>query len=378
MEQPIVIIGSGFAAYQLVKAIRRQNQQLPITVITADEGHDYNKPDLSHVFSKRQKVQDLITQPSQIFAEQHQVNLFPFHQVTQIDVENNQVVANEKVFPYSKLVLATGANVFIPPMQGDATNDVVTLNSLAEFASCHSKMSEAERVLVLGGGLIGVEVALDLANAGKQVVLVEPAEQLMANLLPATVAHQLTKTLSKHCIEVITTEFVEAISREEHGICAQLSNGSLVRVDQVLVCAGLRANTQLAKLAGLEVNYGICVDDNMQTSAENVYALGDCAEFRGEIRAFLQPTLISANALAKTLCGQVTAVTLPNMMVKVKTPNYPIQLGGITHDARVARWLLDIHDSGIVAKALDEEEKLIGFVVTDQQVNQAFPLFRQL
>lgn len=134
----------------------------------------------------------------------------------------------------------------------------------------------------------------------------------------------------------------------------------------------------LAQQAGLTTNKGIVVDRFMQSSAKHIYAIGDCAEFNGEVRAYLQPIVISAMALAKTLSNQPTEVNLPQMMVKVKTPEYPIQLAGKTNDADVHHWHYQVGQDGISAKAFDNNDALIGFVVSGSQVTQAFSLFREL
>ncbi len=124
-------------------------------------------------------------------------------------------------------------------------------------------------------------------------------------------------------------------------------------------------------------NRGISVDRQLRTSDPHIYALGDCAEIDGKHLAFLQPILLSANALAKTITGTVTDVAFPAMLVKVKTPQLPIQLSGNTTDPD-ASWKLDVSATGMTAKAYDSNEQLIGFVVTQAHVPQTFPLLRQL
>ena len=114
MMQPLVIIGSGFAAYQLVKAIRRQDKAITIQVFTADDGHDYNKPDLSHVLSKKQTVRDLIRISGQDFAREHQIELHANCYVEAINTTKHLIVGG-KSYPYGKLILATGAKAFVPP-----------------------------------------------------------------------------------------------------------------------------------------------------------------------------------------------------------------------------------------------------------------------
>lgn len=378
MKDPITIIGSGFAAYQLVKSIRRQDNSVPIRVITADDGHDYNKPDLSHVFSKQQQVSDVITLESEAFAQQYNVELLANHRVTGVDTEKQLVVANEQSYGYSSLVFATGATPFVPSFSGTASHRVITLNSLQEFERCQAEIITSTHVLLIGGGLIGVELALDLANAGKKVTLVEPNATLMQNLLPEYVADKLAQALKCKQVTVRTEVAVAELNGLEGKITAQLNDGSKVEADSVMVCAGLKSNVALAEKSGLAVNRGICVNTQLQTSQPNIYALGDCAELDGQVRAYLQPTLMSATALAKTLLGSATDVNLPSMMIKVKTPNYPIQVAGVTDSKQVTRWNMDIDANGIIAKAFDEQETLIGFVVTEQKVTQAFTLLRAL
>ncbi|WP_025563587.1 NADH:flavorubredoxin reductase NorW [Psychromonas sp. SP041] len=389
MTLPIVIIGSGFAAYQLVKALRRQNNEIDICIITADSGDDYNKPDLSHVFSKKQSVADVINTTAAEFAEQYKVRLITKTRVNEIDGFNKFIIAGEHKISYSKLVLATGATPFIPAIKGNAAQRLLTLNSLQEFAACQEQITSAESVLVIGGGLIGVEIALDLANAGKQVTLVEPSPQLMSRQLPEYVALELQKNLVQHNIEIKTACTVSAIELEaaldindtttKHGqMLALLSNNDHLQVDQVIVCAGLKPNTQLADQSNIKTEHGICVDAHLQTSIKDIYSLGDCAQFEGLVRAYLQPILISANALAKTLLDAPSAVNLPNIMIKVKTPTYPIQIGGVTCSNEINRWIFDVQTEGIIAKAYNEQQKLIGFVVTAEKTAQAFPLLREL
>ncbi|GEA49673.1 nitric oxide reductase FlRd-NAD(+) reductase [Vibrio inusitatus NBRC 102082] len=375
---PVTIIGSGFAAYQLVKTLRRMDQQVPIRVITADRGHDYNKPDLSHVVSRQQTSQQLISTAAEIFASEQNIELCTEHRVEDIDLDKKAVFANEQRFDYSNLVLATGAMPFIPPIQGLRESGPITLNSLKEFDAFSERLTKANSILVIGGGLIGVEISMDLALANKQVTVIEAGQRLMGNQLPELVALKLEQSFDQLNIDTRSGETVTKVSPSESGYQVKLGNGEQLNVDEVLVCAGLVPNTTLAKHTGLAVNRGICVDESMQTSENNIYALGDCAEFGGQVRAYLQPTVVSASALAKTLLGELTAVVLPKMMVKVKTPKYPIQIAGTTSDSQVHRWNLDIQSDGIVAKAYNKQEVMIGFVATQDKTKQAFPLLREL
>ncbi|MCF7361742.1 MULTISPECIES: NADH:flavorubredoxin reductase NorW [Vibrio] len=376
MQTPIVIIGSGFAAYQLIKTVRRMDAHIPIQVFTAEDGAEYNKPDLSHVFSRKQTASDLVVKSGDVFAKEHNIELFANTKVEKVDVYTQQVTANGQVYPYGKLVFATGAKAFVPPMNGDGVRDVLTLNSLQEYQAAETHISRAKRVLIIGGGLIGVEIAMDLATSGKNVTVIEPNTRLLANLIPEFIALPIERQLKQQGVQLALETSVVAVDRSESGSTATLSSGRTVETDIVISAAGLCANTQLAKEAAIRVNKGIVVDSRLQTSTHNVFALGDCVEIQERMMPYLQPIVLSANVLGKQLLGQDAELVLPPMMVKVKTPSYPIQLAGTVNG--VENWEVSISAPGIVAKATDDNGHLVGFVVTSEQVTQAFPLLREL
>ncbi len=311
MSDPIIIIGSGFAAYQLVKSVRRLDAHIPIQIFTADDGAEYNKPDLSHVFSKRQTAADLVVKSGEAFATEHNVQLHTHTQVERVLTQQQQVVANGRCYPYSKLVFATGAQAFVPPMRGDGLAKVMTLNSLQEYQAAEQPLSRAQHVLVIGGGLIGVEIALDLATSGKQVTVVEPNARLLANLLPEFIALPLEQQLMKHGIQLALNSRVESVTEQGQTLAIALHDGREFVVDAVLCAAGLKANTAVARDAELSVERGICVDHQLNTSDPHIYALGDCAQIEGRMLPYLQPIVLSANVLAKQLVGQEARLTLP-------------------------------------------------------------------
>lgn len=384
MVQPLVIIGSGFAAYQLVKAIRRQDKAIVIQVFTADDGHDYNKPDLSHVLSKKQTARDLIRMSGQDFAQEHQIELHANCHVEAINTTQKYLEVDGKRYQYGKLVLATGAKAFVPPISGDAADRVLTLNSLSEYEDAENTLQQANRIAVIGGGLIGTELAMDFATSGKSVAVIDPCQALMANQLPELVAIKLERVMASQGTSICLSDKVESISSVSvpaSSINVELASGKVLEVDAVISAAGLKPNTQLAANAGLKVNRGIVVDEYLQTSNSDVYALGDCAEINGNVLAYLQPALLSANALAKTLLGQSTVLVLPNMMVKVKTPAFPIQLAGQNvgrNDSDALSWQIEANASGSTVKTLDENGQLTGYVVTQQHLPNAFPLLKEL
>ncbi|WP_323917978.1 NADH:flavorubredoxin reductase NorW [Aeromonas caviae] len=376
ISREIVVIGSGFAAQQLVKSLRKLDAEQPILLITADSGDEYNKPDLSHVVSRGCPAAAMTRLSGSDFAEQQRIALLPHCPVLGIDPARRLVLTAQGEFPYGQLVLATGASAARPELPG--SEHLVTLNSQQEYAAIEAQLRQARRILVLGAGLIGCELAMDMASAGKEVTLVDLAESPLSALLPATLTQPLQQALRS---QGVSLQFGTGLARMDvqpgDGWRVTLTDGRVSEQDLVIAAIGLRPNLALARGAGLAVERGILVDDRLQTSDPHIFALGDCVQWQGQLLPFLQPIVLGANALARTLLGTPTPLALPPMLVKVKTPRYPLQLAGRTKGEDLA-WQCRWNSQGMVAEARDQVGELCGFVVGGDQMSAAFPLLRQL
>ncbi|KFC83405.1 NADH:flavorubredoxin reductase NorW [Buttiauxella agrestis] len=375
MKHGIVIVGSGFAARQLVKNIRKHDAQIPVRMIAADSMDEYNKPDLSHVISLNQRADDLTRQRAGEFAEQFNLTLNANSWVSEINTRERLVKCGDQQWPYDKLVLATGSSALLPPIEGKEL--MLTLNSQQEYLACESSLREAKRVMILGGGLIGTELAMDFCRAGKQVILLDNASSLLASLIPAEVSSRLQQRLNQMGVELLFNQRLESLKQTSQGINAALSNGRTICVDAVVAAIGLRPNVGLAQHAGLAVNRGIEVNRQLQTSNENIYALGDCAEIDGKVLPFLQPIQFSAMTLAKNLLGATDGLALPAMLVKVKTPELPLHLAGETQRSDLT-WQITAEPQGLIAKGYDEAQQLRAFIVSEAHMKLAFGLLREL
>ena len=373
----IVIVGGGFSALQTIKMLRKADQNIAITMVTADAGIEYSKPNLSHVFSQAQTPQQLAVNTAQQLAEQYNVVIKTNVWVSEVNTEQQFVVAGDDVIPYSKLVLATGATPFIPPAEGLNPEATITLNSLEEFEKHKAQIDVAKRITVIGGGLIGVELALDLQTSGKDVTIIEPASYLLNSLVPPFVSLELERELTKAGVTVETDSAICRATYLNDGVRLQTTSSRLIKTDVVIAAAGLKPNTALAKQAGIDVSRGILVDETMRTNIKNVYAIGDCIEIQGRVMAYLQPAILSANVLAKQLTTGEAKLSLPHMITKVKTPSYPIQLAG--RDIHTAQsWETRFEPNGLIAKGFNEENRLVGFIVTGEHTKAAFPLLKEL
>lgn len=375
-SREIVVIGSGFAAQQLVKSLRKLDGERPIRLITADSGDEYNKPDLSHVVSRGCAAAAMTRLSGAAFAEQQRITLLPHCPVLGIDPVRRLVLTGQGEFPYSQLVLATGASAARPDMAG--SEFLVTLNSLQEYAAAEASIRQARRILVLGAGLIGCELAMDMASDGREVTLLDLADSPLGTLLPAALTQPLQQALRAQGVRLQLGLGIAGIDAQPgDGWRVTLSDGRTCEQDLVIAAIGLRPNLALAQGAGLAVGRGILIDDLLRTSDPHIFALGDCAEWQGQLLPFLQPIVLGASALAKTLLGTPTPLTLPPMLIKVKTPRYPLQLAGRTQGEDLA-WQCHWNQHGMVAEARGADGELCGFVVGGDKMSAAFPLLRQL
>ncbi|WP_136476748.1 NADH:flavorubredoxin reductase NorW [Pseudomonas sp. DG56-2] len=375
MNKDIVIVGSGFAARQVVKNLRKLDSDVPIRLIAADTCDEYNKPDLSHVISLKQSADDMTRQSAGDFAEMYRLTLNSHCQLTAIDRENKRIVAGNESFAYDKLILATGAQAIVPPIPGREW--MVTLNSQQEYRRAQEALREAQRVLILGAGLIGTELAMDANRAGKQVILLDKCHSLLASLLPVEVSSRLQHRLCQMGVEMLFNQGLESIEKTNDGLLATLSNGRRITTDVIIASIGLKPDTTIAAQAGLWVDRGIEVDERMCTSDPHIFAVGDCAQIQGKLLPFLQPIQLSAMALARNVLGGNENVKFPAMLVKVKTPEMPLHLAGET-SRKDLQWQISLESQGLVARGLDMDGQLRAFVVSEDQMKQAFALLRQL
>ncbi|MFB0955234.1 MAG: FAD-dependent oxidoreductase, partial [Aeromonadaceae bacterium] len=283
MSNEIVVIGSGFAAQQLIKCLRRLDVEQPIRLITADAGDEYNKPDLSHVVSRQSSARSMIRQPGAEFAEQQRITLHSECPVLSIDRQRQIVVTSAGEFAYGQLVLATGATAMRPDFPG--AEFLVSLNSLQEYAGIEERLRQASRIMILGAGLIGCELAMDMASDNRQVTLVDLADAPLSALLPEFLSQPLHQALRQQGIELLLGQAIAEIAphpseNSPNRVQVTLSSGTQREPDLVLVAIGLCANTMLATDAGLAVGRGIRVDECLRTSDPAIFALGDCAEWQ--------------------------------------------------------------------------------------------------
>lgn len=337
MTQPIIIIGAGLAGWSTARELRKLDKTTPVLLITADGGDFYAKPSLSNAFAQKRGPSQLVTTPAARMAESQAITLQANTRVTGIDTVTQTVHTNQGDFNYAQLVLATGAQAIRIPMAGDAADEVLSVNALQDFSTFHARLTSSsaeitggrkKHVVIMGAGLIGCEFANDLISSGFAVTVVDPASSPIAALLPAGLGEQLREALANLGVAWQFGTTVQSVDHHREGGSAfnvKLANGATLQADVVLSAIGLRADLALAQAAGLACERGIVVDDQLQTSAAKVHALGDAVQYAsGRTLPYVMPIMHAAKALAASLAGQPTPVQFPLMPVAIKTPALPL------------------------------------------------------
>jgi len=378
--EAVIIIGTGIAAYTLAREFRKLDATSPLVLITEDDGRSYPKPMLSNALTKGKTADQIAMFDAQAMAVKLDATILTHTVVTTIDPEAKQIsMSDGQLLAYGQLVLAVGAKPIRIPIDGDAADEVLSVNNLADYALFRDTLIDAKRVAIIGPGLIGCEFANDLINVGIAVSVIGPSLLPMDALLPTPIAEELKMTLADAGVDWHFETSTQSINHSDSTYEITLTNGDKLNADVVISAVGLRANTALASSAGLNLNRGIVTNEFLQTSQPNIYALGDCAEVSGHNLLFIAPIMAAAKALAKTLAGELTAVKYPAMPVAVKTPSYPLITAPPARDA-VGEWKFEASPSGFGIKGLfvAANEDLLGFVLSGDMVSEKGAFAKQL
>ncbi len=376
-QEAITIIGSGLAGYTVIREIRKLDKTIPITLITREPGYFYSKPMLSTALAGKKEASQLVSTPSDGMASQLDINILAQTDVSAIQIDTQQIVTNKGSMPYGKLVLALGADQIRLPLQGSAAAEVLTVNDLEDYAKFRQQIEGKKRIAILGAGLIGCEFANDLVLSAYEVDVIDMAPQALGRLLPEKASQELASKLESVGVRWHFNTTIQSIDHQEGGLKISLANGRTLTCDAVLSAIGLKPRLDLAKAAGLQTHTGIVVNRELETSAKNIYSLGDCAEVNGLVLPYVMPIMQAARALAPNLLGQKTALTYPAMPVMVKTPSLPTIVSPPPKDA-AGTWKVERIDDGLVARFESGDGHLLGFALLGAATSQRAALTKEL
>jgi ferredoxin-nitrate reductase len=311
----MVVIGTGMTGLEAVEELlrRRPDGDWRVTMLGEEPGPAYNRIQLSKLLAGTAGPGAVELRPPAWYADRG-VDLRGGSPALSIDVERLLVRdVSGAAHPYDSLLIATGSRPFVPPIPGAGLPHVQCFRTLADAAVLAGTARRGQSAVVVGGGLLGLEAAAGLRGRGTDVTVVEAADRLMPQQLDHGAARALERALAALGVRSLTGTGVAAI---EPGAVV-LQDGGRLRAQTVVLAAGVRPETALARAAGIECGRGILVDDSLRTSAPSVLAAGECAEHRGTVYGLWAPLAEQARAAGATACGDpaafhgaVTATTL--------------------------------------------------------------------
>jgi NAD(P)H-nitrite reductase large subunit len=287
LREAIIIIGNGAAGTAACEAIRSRNKVCSIEMISEEATLGYNRPMLTKGLLSNFESLNFFIKPQAWFTE-NGIKTTLGISVKEIKPEAKELVlSNGEIRSYDKLILATGARSSVPPTKGGDLNGVFSIRSVADVKEIQEYLPGVNKVVLLGGGVLGLEAAWELKRAKKDVSIVERGNKSMSKQLDDKGSSILEEAIKKSDVHLLQNTTVDSlIGSEADGQAGKvtgvkLGDGSVIEADMVIFSMGIKANIGLAKDKGIESTTSILVNEKMETSMKDIYACGDCAIFNG-------------------------------------------------------------------------------------------------
>lgn len=299
----ILIAGGGIAGISAAEAARKASPLSEILLLSRETEKPYYRINLTRYLAGEVSLDQMDLHPSSWYAD-HRIELKPGVSLASIDLqEKAAVLDNGEKVSFDRLILAVGARPFVPPVPGAGLDMVFTLRTKQD-ANDILRLGRDRNVVCIGGGLLGLETAGALARQGARVTVLEGLSWLMPRQLNIKAAEVFQAFIEKLGIKVLTGIKVKELQGSSSVTGILLDSGKVIPADLVVFSAGVRADTYLAAAAGLKVNQGIVVDENMLTSHADIYAAGDVAEYSGMLYGTWAPALAQGNIAGSNAAGQ--------------------------------------------------------------------------
>jgi len=374
----IVVVGNGMAATRFVEELADLGgtETTGVTVLGDEATPSYNRILLSAVLEGSHPLSALTLKPAGWYAD-HGIDLRLGARVLEVDRDAHEVMLVDGTrIGYDRLVLATGSIPTLPPIRGLVQMDgrlhpkVHAFRNLADCQRLIGALPDARRAVVVGGGLLGLQVARALSIRGVDTEVVEGADHLLHHQVGEGAGRVLERDLRKLGTQVYTG--ARAVRLTDEGL--RLDNGYTLDTDLVVLTAGGRPSTALARRAGLMVRRGVVVNHHLQSvTDDDVFALGDCVEYRGRTTGFVPPAWEQAGVLARHLAGQDASYDGSRSVARLRATGLDVAVLGdperaegdvveVTNPIIGSHRRLVVKDGVIVAAALIGDLSRIGLI----------------
>ncbi|MBW5446342.1 nitrite reductase large subunit [Cohnella sp. CFH 77786] len=366
MPKKLVMVGNGMAGVRTIEhLIKLAPGAYDITIFGSEPHPNYNRIMLSSVLAGGANLQDIVINDWSWY-EENNIRLLAGHTVEKIDTKNRIVYSQKGIAAeYDVLILATGSNPFMLPLPGADKEGVIAFRDIKDCEIMMETSKKYKKAVVIGGGLLGLEAARGLLHLGMDVSVVHIFPNLMERQLDEAAAKMLQKELENQGMKFLLQKNSESIYGRGRVKGLKFTDGSEVEADLIVMAVGIRPNTDLAKASGIEVNRGIVVNDFMETSVPNVYAVGECAEHRGIAYGLVAPLYEQGAVLAKHLAGAETEGYAGSVTsTKLKVSGVDVFSAGRFDEppgTRAMRYQDEL--DGVYKKIVIQGDKLVGAVL---------------
>jgi nitrite reductase (NADH) large subunit len=363
----LVVVGNGMAAIRAVEELAaRAPGRFEITIIGAEPQPAYNRILLSAVLAGQKSFEEIVTNPSSWY-DAHRIRLIVGKRVNAIDPGARCLtLADGSVIAYDRLLLATGSKPLAPPIPGVGLPNVRAFRDIADVEAMIEAARDYRRAVVIGGGLLGLEAAWGLKQRGMSVAVVHLVPALMERQLDLAAAMLLHRDLEARGIGFFLNSQTEEIAGCERADAVVLADGRRIAADLVILAIGIRPNVELARCAGLDVNRGIVVGDDMRTSDPDIFAVGECIEHNGRLFGLFPPICEQASVCGARLAGDADAVYVPPpAFTSLKITGVDVFSAGTLAAADDCDEEITLHDAkaGLYKKIILRDDRVVGTVL---------------
>lgn len=316
-----VILGNGMAGISAAENIRIYDRKCCIVMISDEDVLSYSRPMLSKTPLLSYDLKKNFLYPESWYQE-NSIEVVLDAKIEKLDVENKKVITSKGIYLYDKCIYALGASNFTPPIPGSDMKQVVSVRTYKDIEGIKKLILGATSAVLIGGGVIGLEMALELSHLGITVTVVETLPYLMPRLLDEETAKSLEKLLNP--IKVITGANVSGIAPGEKAADVSLADGTIIPADFVIMSCGVRANTSIAKEAGIECDRAVVVNEHMETSVSGVYACGDCAQHNGINYSLWSQAKVQGKVAGANACGKRLRYGMIDSSLLLNSPEFAI------------------------------------------------------
>ncbi|KAF1678804.1 nitrite reductase large subunit NirB [Bacillus sp. SKDU12] len=365
-KQKLVLAGNGMAGIRCIEDILKLNRHLFDIVVFGSEPHpNYNRILLSSVLQGEASLDD-ITLNSKDWYDKHGITLYTGETVVHIDTDQQRVITDQKrTLSYDKLIVATGSSPYILPVPGADKEGVFGFRTIEDCQALISMAKPNRKAAVIGAGLLGLEAAVGLQHLGMEVSVIHHSAGIMQKQLDQMASRLLQSELERKGLTFHLEKNTVSISGTMQADGIRFKDGSSLKADLIVMAAGVKPNIELAVSSGIAVNRGIVVNDYMQTSEPNVYAVGECAEHSGTVYGLAAPLYEQGKVLAKHICGvPCEGYQGSARFAALKIAGIDVWSAGKVHeDNRTTSINIYDEQTGIYKKALFEDDKLAGIIL---------------